>query len=289
VEAPIPPAAGQAGSAEPPPLSRVLWERRLKATVWVLAVLALLPAIGEWWAHLEAEPWARYAALIPLLLVALAATKAPDASEPPRPRAGLALVVAAVALEAVALVAGPERLARMALPLGALGAALATARPRLPGAWLALWLVPVPWRAVTLARPLAEPLVLTVASSTAHLLAPDLAVGARGSVGTAQGLVLLPQDGGLPLAALASGLGWYGAARLGRGWREALQWALAGGLGALPAQMAAVVLAVPVAAAAGGEAARGWLSLGPASIACTAVILATERAARRGEEPRSHV
>jgi len=259
----------------------------LKATVWALAVLALLPAIGEWWAHLQAEPWARYAVVFAALLAALAGTTARDASPAPRPRAGLALVVAAVALEALALVAGPERLARVALPLGALGAALATARPGLPGALLAWWLVPVPWKALTLARPLGEPLTLAVGSATARLLAPDLTVGARTSGAT---LVLLPQDVGLPLAALASGLGWYGAARLRRGWRGVLGWALMGAVGAFPAQMVAVALAVPMAAVAGEQAGRVWLSLGPPAIACTAVILAVERAARRsrGREGTQH-
>ena len=236
-----------------------------------LLLLALGPAWGELFRHIEVEIWAGYVLWVPLLLLWAAASWPRD---PAHPLLGMGLLLAALGVELAALVAGPERAGRLALPLGALGISALLGRPPRRFAPLALFLVPIPFGALRLASPGLESLWLRGGAARSRALdhpghRPGTGAGSPGGV-----LGLSPADGGLPLAALFAALGCFAAARAGRPPLAALGRGLLWAPLALPVQALAVGVAVPLASAGHAPAARAWLDYGlPLGCACAGLGL----------------
>lgn len=251
---------------------------------WALLALALAPVLAELAGHAWQEPWAGYAGLFMALFAAAALRE----RRPSRGRAdGLLLLAGALALELVAVVGGPLRLGRPALPAAALGLARVLGRPSLPVALLALWWVPVPSALAKLASPALESAWLALAALPWELAGSGLVV--EGPLATWAGARFQADhpDGGLPLLALFAGLGWYAALRAGGGLRSALLGALRWAPLALPAQLLAFEAALLGLAVGGPAAAEAALAPG-AWIACGGLgLLRAERGSRRALGARS--
>lgn len=246
-------------------------ERRTaaEALAWALLALALAPVLADLAAHLGREPWAAYAGLF-VPLFALAALR--ERGTPARGAGGALLLAGALALELVAVVGGPLRLGRVALPAAAIGLARALGRPSLPVAFLALWWVPVPSAVLRLASPALESTALAIAAAPWSLAGAGLAV--EGTVASWDGVALRAQaaDGGLPLVVLFAGLGWYASLRAGGALRAALRRALVWAPLGLAAQLLAFEAALLALAsgAPGGAAAAlapgAWIGAAAAGL-----------------------
>ena len=227
--------------------------------MWCLLVLALGPAWLELFGHIRVEAWAGYVLVVPLLLL-WAAVGSPR--EPALPLLGAGLLVAALFAELVALVAGPLRAGRIALPLGALGISALVGRPARRFWPLALFLVPVPFALLRLFSPGLETLWLRGGALLARALGEPVTLSGTGAVSSGGVLGLTPGDGGLPLAALVAALGCFAAARGGHPALPALARGVLLAPLALPVQALAVLLAVPLASGGHAPAARAWLDYG---------------------------
>jgi hypothetical protein len=226
---------------------------------WVLLLLALGPLWLELSRHILANPWAGYVLLVPILLVWGALI---SAAEPASPRLGAALVVSALGIEFVALLAGPLRAGRIALPLGVLGMSALLGRPARRFWPLALFLVPVPFSLVQIASPGLEGFWLRLAAMVARALGHPVSLAGASAISPAGALRLGPADGGLPLAGLFAALGCFAAARRGGSATSSLLRGLRLALLALPVQAAAVSLGLVVATSGHEVGARLWLDVG---------------------------
>jgi hypothetical protein len=224
--------------------------------LWIALAIALSPALLEIAGHARTAPWARYA-IVPLALLFWAAA-AERRSGVPRPL-GLVLVFAGLAVQMAALVAGPAKLGRAAVPAAVIGMASWLGRPSLPVAVLSLWAVPVPNALVQGLAPALDPGILALAPALARPLDPELRSEGRALRSRDEVLRIDEADGGLPLAALLSGVGWFSALRSGLPLSHAALRAALWGAAAIPIQIAAVALAAFALPRGGAAAARAWL------------------------------
>jgi len=220
-------------SARQPLLSNTL--------LWCAAAFAFSPVIVDLARHLVAEPWSRYSAIFLPLLVATAAR---EETAPPPHRAGYAWLAAGLVIALIAVAGGEPRLGRVGLPLGIIG----LCRARGFGSWrtllLAFWIVPIPHVLSSLGSPEIESLYLRLAAAVAGVFGPTIAIEqATASVGGAV-LKLSEANGGLPLVALLSGLGWYAGLRARSDLPASVARALGWGLLAFPVQALGVLCAV---------------------------------------------
>lgn len=191
---------------------------RTAAFSWLLLAVAFSPVLIDLVLHWLERPWAAYSVLF-LPLFGLELRRSPQHAR--RAGIGWALLCVSLTLELILVAGGLVRVARLALVLGAVGMALIEGRPRLRATLLLLWLVPVPNLLVSAASPW---LVSTWAHAAAALLqglgrSALVEVHANAAVALDAGhgaLMLTPADGGLGVAALATGLAWYAGCR--RGW-----------------------------------------------------------------------
>lgn len=230
--------------------------------LWIALGVALSPSLVELAAHWLREPWSRYSALFAALWVACARSE----SLPRTPRAdGYLLVLLGVALGAVAVGGGMGRFGRPGIALAVVGLARVLGAPSLPRALLAAWVVPVP-NAVLAFVPGVESVtaagVAAVASGFGLELAARPTLEGVELVAPAGGLALGPEHGGLPLAALLAGLGWYAVARRGGALPAAARGALRSAPWALALQPAAIALAAALLLAGAPGAAAALLQPG---------------------------
>lgn len=223
---------------------------------------ALSPVLLDLVRQVALEPWARYAAVFPLLL-AWAAFR--ERGSPRATPVGWALVAAAVALEFVAVGGGVVRFARPVVPLAVVGLCRALGLASWRTSLLALWMVPIPHFVLAAAGlPLAEAWAglcrLGLGAAGLGLSLQPLGdgfalIGAKGM------LTLGSEDGGLALAAALSGLGWFAGLQGGAGWARCALEAILHALSALLLQLLAVALAASTLATAAAGLA-GWLLAG---------------------------
>lgn len=268
------PSASNAGSQ---------WERRgLGGLLWLALGICFSPVLTDLARHLAAEPWARYALLFPPLLVLSALRERPDA---PSARIGAALLVIGLIVELVAVGGGFVRLGRLGLPLAVIGMSRAFGLLSLRTALLALWWVPLPHAALSFHSPALETAWLHLAAWPLDLIGAEIGVEAAVLRAGGGALALSEPDGGLPLAALLSGLGWYTSARLGEGlWRclrRAASWAVL----AFPLQVTALGLAAAgLVLGATGESLQLFLRLFWIPIAVAGLLFAGRWFRARGDE-----
>jgi hypothetical protein len=244
---------------------------------WIALALAFSPVLLELGEHLASEPWTRYAALFPLLLAraAAAAPRRPEASA-----SGYAWIAAGAAVEIAGVGGGIPRFARPGLALAVIGLCRARGIADLRVAALALWMIPLPSTALGAASPALETALLRPAAwlgRSAGLAERSEPPGLAGADGA---LLLQPPDGGLPLAALLSGLGWYAALRAGEGTRAGLARAAGLGIAAFPLQALALVVGAGVLALGAPRAAELALRPGLWPLAAAAGVLWAERRSR---------
>jgi hypothetical protein len=246
--------------------------------IWLAFAVASLPTLEDLALHLRHEPWAAYALVFWGLL---GSEVLYDRRQGPRRPIGMLVVAASLCLQYAMHAAGWPRFARPGVALGALGLALARGRPPLRGALLALWTVPVPTFLIRLTSPWLESGLLLGAGSVLAAAGAPLAVEGSRALGPAGFLEVQAPDGGLPLAALLSGLAWHRGLRRGdppgATARRIAGWALL----ALPTQAFAVLVACALTAAGEPAAARLLLTHAPWAATSTVCLWRTARARAR--------
>ena len=198
--------------------------------------------------------------------------------EPGR-RDGAALLAFACALELAGIASDSWSLARLAIPLGVLGLARFLGAPPLRAAALAFFAVPPPYFLTALLSPELEAAYGAAGSAVANALGLPVRTGIGTLDGPAGGIDLIAADGGVALAHMLAGIGWFGALRAGAGVARCATASVAWGLAAFPLQLAGVVAAA-VATGAGAPAV-GLFALRHALwplAAAAGVLLALRRA-----------
>ena len=231
-----------AGDSPPAP------SRQAAAILWLALAVALSPVLWDLLHHWIEYPWSRYSLLFPALLWWLARRQEPAAAAT---GSGLALVLIGTAVCMLALAGGVVRAARPGLVLAVIGLCRYTGTTSLRTALLAAWLVPVPHLLAQAVNDATGGGLVAVAAALATGIGVEVTWDPDIAAWGAEELALLAAYGGLPLAALFTGLTWFGAARRRLPGRETLLRLLGAALLALPVQLAALL-------AAFGLLAAGW-------------------------------
>jgi hypothetical protein len=241
------------------PLTQPLaWRPRIIG-LWLAVGLAFSPVLVDLAHHLAVEPWARYSLIFPPLLVWCASR---ERVTPQAARDGFWWLGLAILLELLAVGGGVTRLARPGLPLAAIGICRAYGLVSARTALLALWAIPIPHLVSAFASPGLERTLLGIGVVAANALGGNVDVlGSRALVSGGE-LAVAPFDGGLPLAAMLSGLGWYASLRCETGLSAAVRRALTWGALAIPIQALAVLIAVGALTVGAGGAGRLFLTHG---------------------------
>jgi hypothetical protein len=224
-----------------------------RSAAWMAAALAfaLSPILVDLVAHVADQPWARYALVFPPLALWRLRRAAPTARAP---GLGWTLVGAALVLELVTVGGGVPRFGRPAIPLAVAGLCRALGLAGWAPILLACWVVPAP-HALSAQLPLPDIFAELAAALVGGVaLEPGTPPRLLAAAGT---LVLRPHHGGVPLAALLSGLGWLAGLRVGGGLAGCARRAALLGLAALPVALLSVLLAAAVLAA-GSPRAASW-------------------------------
>jgi hypothetical protein len=229
---------------------------RTAIVAWFAFVVALGPLWSDLVSHALAEPWARGSFVFAGLLGVHALLERRGSAVALAPRLGLAVVVFAAIYAVLFIGAALPRFARPAIPIGAIGLAVAYGRPSPAVAGLSLWMLSLPEFLLAAGHPLPAELWLQAGSA----LAP---------VGRELPFPMEAMDSGLGLAWLCMGLGYHAALRLRR---PPLDRAVAAVVGALAAPLLQIAGFSAALWAAGAPLASVLLREGP-WIAATALGL----------------
>ena len=177
---------------------------------WPALLVAFSPVVLELFRHLGAEPWARYVLIFaPLLTIAIVTSR--DRVQPSS--RGYVLLALAIVFEFFALRGNLARFARPTFALGTIGLCQVHGLAPIRTAALALWLTPVP--SFVMSGLGLQTALLGVAIPLARLFGAELSLEESTVIAPSGALEVMPSDGGLPLAALFSGLAWYASVRAG--------------------------------------------------------------------------
>lgn len=223
--------------------------------LWVALAVALSPALLDWVLQVGTSPWARGAAVFPVLLL----WSAYHDETPVRPFGdGFAWLAVGLVMTLIGVGGGMPRVGRPGIALAVIGLARAIGFPSTPRALLAAFAIPIPSQLLAVLAPGLEGAVASLVARAAGLAGVGAHVDATRMSAmrfvAPQGfLELFPGDGGLPLAWSFAGIGWFAAVQRGAAVPAALRAASGPVLVAFAVQ--AFVLAVACAATLFGGAA----------------------------------
>lgn len=249
------------------------------ALLWAAYAAAFSPVLLDLWQHLALRPWARYAAIFPLLF-AVCALREPR--PPARQPGGAALVAAGLASALLAAFVGMLRYARVGAAVAAIGLcrrfALASGRSQV----LLAFAIPMPDALMRPFHPALPGLLLELAAGACGLAGLTFEIAGADAHFRDRLLSLGRSDSGIALMPLLAGLAWYAGCRLDQPARRTAAIACAAPLLALPAQAAAIASALVCLAVFGEAPARRVLADAPWIAVAVAGIAAVEWRARRG-------
>ncbi len=211
--------------------------RSQAALPWLALGAAFSPVLFDLVRSLTAVDRSWGIAVAPILIVLCSRG---EPASPRRPRLGSVALVAGVALQILGIAGGAWSVARLGLPVAFCGLALATGRPSLPAAALSLWIVPPPTAATSLVSSWLEAPLARFAAGVWSALGAGLTASGP-LLRTPSGAELGIDEGGLRLAVLLAGMGWYAGVRARAGSAGLLRRALVFGLWAIPGQAVAVL------------------------------------------------
>lgn len=229
--------------------------------LWVALGMALSPALLDWVSQVATSPWARGAAVFPLLLLWSARRE----EAPARPaRDGFAWLALGLAMTLIGVGGGMPRVGRPGIALAAIGLARAIGSPRMSSALLAAFAIPIPSQVLASLAPGLEAAAGSLVAGAAGLVGigaqvdttPTSALRFVASHGV---LELFPGDGGVPLAWSFAGIGWFVAVQRETGMPVALRTALRHVLAAFALQAIVLVLACTATLFGGAAFARTLL------------------------------
>ncbi len=248
---------------------------------WSLLLAAFSPVLIDLARHLVERPWAAYCLVfIPLFARELLR----EAPGPRRPGLGWLLLGVALAAELLLVAGGFTRAARLLLPVAALGVSQLTGRPRLRTGLLLFGFVPVPHALVSLGSPGLEAAFAGVAARVLRAAGFPALVEADRYETTlhvgAETLGLFDRDGGLSVAVLLFGLGWYAGLRWGWPVLTTLLRALAASLLFAPLEILAIALAGGLLGMSAPLDVRFFLDVAPWALTATMALLAFSLSAK---------
>jgi hypothetical protein len=205
-------------------------------------------------------PPSRPALLAPVLLV-LALTRIPMDPAPAR-RDGLLGLVLGLLLALFGVAAETEFIARIGLPVAALGLARYLGRPNPRTLALLLFALPLPGTLLMMASPGLERTLGKLTLLVTEGLGAPLELVGRTLVGTAGRIELDPPVNGLALVPMLAGLGWYASIRVGADLWTGVKRVLAFAALALPLQLAGLVVAAGLLWGGSSDSGKLWLSHG---------------------------
>jgi hypothetical protein len=251
------------------------------ALPWAALLAAFSPVLVDLARDLGLGTKHHYLALPALLLaLALARTPAGGGRAARRPVLGALALCGGLSLELVGLAGEASFLARLGLPLAALGLGLLRGGPPPLPLALGFFLVPVPNAALALASPGLETALGRLAAATLSPLGlPVASIGLTLEGPAGAHLDLRAENGGALLAHCLAGVGALGAALGGAGWRSAAAAAALGAALALPLQPLSLLGAGALVAAGEPELARIWLGTASPVLASGAWLWWLRRAA----------
>jgi hypothetical protein len=250
--------------------------QRSPAVYWAGAAVALSPTIAHSVELFADESWPHYVVVAPLLLAICLLNDDGAHSATPNRRIGGGIIALALAVQLVGIASGSWSIARIGLPLAALGVALAVGRPPPLPMILCFWLIPAPNFLVTAATPWAESVLADVAARVVSTLGADVSVsGPLIQIGDAP-LELTSAQGGIVTALVLAELGWYSAARDATpSWLAASRRVLLYGSAVAVVQPTAAIVAVLILWWVGSTPAELWMSHGVwllVAVTCAAEI-----------------
>jgi hypothetical protein len=231
------------------------------AAPWLALLAGFSPVLADLARNLRESPEDACFLLPAVLLVpgALGARAMPPA---PLRRDGILLVAAGAALEILGIATGSWSLARLGLPLAALGVARLRGAP--PPAVMALGFlaVPIPDSVLALTSPALESALARAAAGLLHLAGVRIEVVGFSLLADRGRIDVEPSDTGLPLAVVLAAVGWFGAIRRGSVVPIAARQALGCASLALPIQVLGIAWAGLLSALGADLAAWSWLKQG---------------------------
>jgi hypothetical protein len=256
---------------------------RTRLVLWLALLAAFSAAIAEFVRDYAAGSSSPTTLLTPVLM-AVCGWRGAVRGEQPR-RAGVALIVVGLLLEAIGVASRTWTVAWLGLPVAVVGMALWLGRPSWRIAALAFGLVPVPVSLQLATTPTAESALLSAACAAWRTL--GLAFSCTGPVARIDGrhLDLHPGDAGWTLAAVLAQLGWFHAVSAGASGWQAVGRALAFAAAVIVVQPLAIGLALGLLAVGSADVARAWLSYGVWLVCAAIVLLGSARAGWRPAPP----
>jgi len=242
--------------------------------LWAGLLVAFSPVLLDLAHHLVESPWARYAALFPLLFARCVLN---EPERPRRHRDGILWIGVGLGFLLFGAFSGAMRMGRPGLVLAGVGLcrwfALASGRSLV----LLALAVPVPHAVLRWTSPSVESALLSAAGGVLGALGLGFEIHGTQAVYGAQQLLLGRFDGGAPLVALLTGLSWYHSCMVGTPTRTALLRVCAAALLAIAVQLAAIGIALVALPLGAGAAARAGLTHLPWMAAGAAGLVAAER------------
>lgn len=222
----------------------------------------------------------RLAILIAPLLATLAARRqiAPATIDV---RRGILLIGAGLVLELVGLALDFWTMARLGLPVAALGIGLALGRPGPAQLALLFFVVPIPISITSLTTPWLESVYADLCVRLLHGVG-GLDIQATGPllIGPVATLELYASDSGIWLAYVLAALGWYSGLCAQRDWPAVFGRAALSSLIGWPLQLLAICVAGALVAGGNVDAARSWLDWGLHAAVTVCALLWIHRASK---------
>lgn len=225
---------------------------------WLALFVAFSPILLDLAGQLAELPEERGIAFVALLLL-LAILQDPVEEAASGHAAGLLGVGIGVLLLILGIVTGSWSIARVGLPVAALGLAIARGAPRPMVMVLAFLAIPIPHSLVLLTSPELETMLTRAAMGALSALGHSIPTTGA-SIGAAPDTIhLVPHQGVVTLGVPLAALGWYSAVREGSSPRTAVLRAAAGGLLALPLQLVVLIVTGALVALGRPELGEIWV------------------------------
>jgi hypothetical protein len=246
---------------------------------WIALAVAFSPVLQDLGRNAALHPEDRVTLLAPVLL--LLALRGESTRAPSARRDGALAIALGVGMEWIGLASEASSIARLGLPVAALGLARFTGRPAVATAALLFFAIPVPDSLVLLVSPALQSATVEALGALLRRAGASVQSDGLAWIGPGKRIVLDPAEGAATLALALAALGWYSALRGGRGLaRAALRAALLAAL-AVPLQIAVMGITGALLAADLGSLASFWLHQGAWIAVALVGLLLVERGAAR--------